>query len=68
MDQVPDVPAPIRRLNSLFSAALIVHEAIFEISGELAGSADVARIEPELRLLMGRQRRIAMQLRSMLDR
>jgi hypothetical protein len=123
MDQVPDSPAPIRRLDSLFSAALIAHEAIFEMSRELTSSgraeenaaelladsaritltdlptvaagardlaarweeqclldpraaeetadalaAEVARMEPELRGLMERQRQIAMQLRAMLDR
>ena len=120
---MPQVPAPIRRLDSLFSAALIAHEAIFEMRRELvaggqadataaklvaesaritltdlpaiaAGPRDLAarweeqsvldprtaertaealaaeldRIEPELKRLMERQRQIAVQLRSMLDR
>jgi hypothetical protein len=121
MDQVAELPVPIRRLDSLFSAALIAHEAIFEMSRELTASgrveetaaellaesarialtdlpamaaracdltarweeqslldptaaertaelldAELGRIEPEVQMLMERQRHIAARLRSML--
>ncbi len=42
-DPVPEHPAAIKRLNSLFSASLIAHEAIFEMRRELiVGETDNA--------------------------
>jgi hypothetical protein len=118
---MPEHPDPSKRLDRLLSAAMIAHEAIFEMRRELIArdkadaaqaslleesaqivtaklpaltararqlsrewseqsllhpegadtvatelEAEVERVEPEIRLLLDRQRKIAGELRSML--
>jgi hypothetical protein len=120
--RVPERPAAIKRLDALFSAAMIAHEAIFEmrreliandrgdaeqtglleesahiVTGRLPGltarvrqlsgkwaeqrlldpdaaeetlgefKEELEHVEPEVQLLLNRQREIAARLRSMLE-
>lgn len=45
---MPELPNPIRRLDAVFSASLIAHEAIFEMRRELVGIGRAGRAAAEL--------------------
>jgi hypothetical protein len=66
---VSERPAAIKRLGALFSAAMIAHEAIFEMRRELIVEveAELERVEPQVQPLLSRQHEIAARLRSMLE-
>jgi hypothetical protein len=70
---VPERPAAIKRLDALFSAAMIAHEAIFEMRRELIasdrGDAEQARLlEESAQIVTGKLPSLTVRVRQLSDR
>jgi hypothetical protein len=71
--RVPERPAAIKRLDALFSAAMIAHEAIFEMRRELIasdrGDAEQARLlEESAQIVTGKLPGLTIRVRQLSDK